>query len=192
MPGGVEGSPQELYNERGQVKDPEIAQEMAKVEKPFREKKVLGIFKPSNKRIKEGEQRAENLGKDLRIEKEDKNGLGSAQHKQNGQENLAATEQGELIDDIIPISVSCENRTNVRDPECMNNPELIRYSLERHAKQRLGESWKEKVKSFNIHLTVEDNLARNGNVFIYSDQVIMKDGTVVELGVGRTPDLSFF
>lgn len=44
----------------GQENDPEIAKEMALAEKPFRKKK-LGM-KPSEKRIKKGEEKAETIG----------------------------------------------------------------------------------------------------------------------------------
>lgn len=52
----------ELYNGQGQVEDPNIAHEMANAEKPYREKRILGIFK-DKKGIKKGEQLAEATGR---------------------------------------------------------------------------------------------------------------------------------
>jgi len=58
--------PNELYNEKGQVNDPEIAKEMAHIEKPYREsRRKFGPFelKPSKKTIQQGEKLAEDHGK---------------------------------------------------------------------------------------------------------------------------------
>ena len=49
-----------IYDEKGMVKDPKIANEMADAEKPYREKR-FGIFNPSKKTIQEGERIAEEL-----------------------------------------------------------------------------------------------------------------------------------
>jgi len=51
-----------LYNEMGQVENPEITREMAETEKPYREKRILGLFKDS-KEIKRGEDHGEKVGK---------------------------------------------------------------------------------------------------------------------------------
>lgn len=53
-----EGSPYDIYN-KGLVSDPEIAREMAEIEKPYRESKTLGIFPPTKNKLKEGEFLAE-------------------------------------------------------------------------------------------------------------------------------------
>ncbi len=49
---------QEAYDESGHVKDVDVAHEMAKAEDPFH-KKTLGIFSPSQEKIRKGEQEAE-------------------------------------------------------------------------------------------------------------------------------------
>lgn len=51
-----------LYNEQGQVDNPDVAREMAEAEKPYREKKILGLFK-DKKGIEQGKKLAENVGK---------------------------------------------------------------------------------------------------------------------------------
>ncbi len=59
----------ELTNSEGKVEDPVIAEEMAYIEKPFRENKKFGIFKPGKKKILEGENSAITHGKQLIKEK---------------------------------------------------------------------------------------------------------------------------
>ena len=44
-----------IYDTEGKVKDPEIAREMANVEKPYREQKRVGIFGPSQRKQYEKE-----------------------------------------------------------------------------------------------------------------------------------------
>ncbi|HOW37259.1 MAG TPA: hypothetical protein P5323_01475 [Candidatus Moranbacteria bacterium] len=51
----------ELYNKEGRVENPEVAKEMAETQKPFREKKILGLFK-DKKAIEFGEQLSESIG----------------------------------------------------------------------------------------------------------------------------------
>lgn len=53
-----------LYNGAGRVNDPEIAKAMAQTEKPFREKRIFGLFK-SKKSIEEGKENAERVGAEL-------------------------------------------------------------------------------------------------------------------------------
>lgn len=53
-----------LYNERGQVEDPEVAKEMAETENPYH-KKILGIFSASKKKVAEGEKKGEDAGKSI-------------------------------------------------------------------------------------------------------------------------------
>lgn len=53
-------SKEEVYDEQGRVKDPEIAREMAKVEDPYH-KKILGVIPTTQKRIEKGEKDAEGL-----------------------------------------------------------------------------------------------------------------------------------
>ncbi len=50
-----------LYNEQGQVEDPEVARKMANAEDPYHEK-MLGIFPASKKKIAEGEKFSEFIG----------------------------------------------------------------------------------------------------------------------------------
>lgn len=57
-----------LYNEEGQVNDPEIAREMANVEDPYH-KKRFGFLNPSQDKLKEGEMEAEKIGDHLQEEK---------------------------------------------------------------------------------------------------------------------------
>lgn len=68
----------EIYDESGKVKDTDVAEVMAHTEKPFREKKRLGIFRPSKKTIEEGERLAEEAG------------LKYAEEKQRQEENEKA------------------------------------------------------------------------------------------------------
>ncbi|HCP08360.1 MAG TPA: hypothetical protein DIT25_01000 [Candidatus Moranbacteria bacterium] len=58
-----------LYDKEGKVSDPEIAEKMAYAEKPFRERKILGLFKPSQAQIKLGEKIAEKVGMEALEEK---------------------------------------------------------------------------------------------------------------------------
>ena len=47
-----------IYDEKGRVKNPDIAQKMAGVEDSYH-KKILGVFKPSKGKIERGERDAE-------------------------------------------------------------------------------------------------------------------------------------
>ena len=58
-----------IYDTEGKVKDPEIAREMANVEKPYREQKRVGIFGPSQETVRKGERSAEDLAEQLWKEK---------------------------------------------------------------------------------------------------------------------------
>jgi len=58
-----------LYNEAGQVEDPDIAHEMAKTEDPYHKKSFFGLIKPGQKKLKEGEAAAEKVGETLVEEK---------------------------------------------------------------------------------------------------------------------------
>lgn len=49
---------EKFYNKEGQIQDENTARELAEVEKPFREKKILGIFPASEKQIEIGENAA--------------------------------------------------------------------------------------------------------------------------------------
>lgn len=60
--------PSELYvkegPDKGRVEDPEIALEMAKTEEKYgRKGKLFGLIKPSERKIKQGEEAAEMVGK---------------------------------------------------------------------------------------------------------------------------------
>ncbi|MFA5050747.1 MAG: hypothetical protein WC499_01375 [Patescibacteria group bacterium] len=61
---GIKSQNIELYDKEGRVQDPEIAQVMAKIEKPYREQKRWGVFGPSKKTIEKGEQLAEERGEE--------------------------------------------------------------------------------------------------------------------------------
>ena len=56
-----------LFNNQGQVENPEIAHEMANIEKPYREKRNFGYFKlkPKKKEVIKGEKFAEKYGEKL-------------------------------------------------------------------------------------------------------------------------------
>ena len=45
---------EKFYNKEGQIKSEEVAEELAYIEKPFREEKKFGIFPVSKKQIEEG------------------------------------------------------------------------------------------------------------------------------------------
>ncbi len=55
----------QLYNDEGQVRDSDIAHEMAKIEAPYHEKSFFGLVKPSEAKLKEGDAAAEKVGETL-------------------------------------------------------------------------------------------------------------------------------
>ncbi|MFA5133398.1 MAG: hypothetical protein WC459_01140 [Patescibacteria group bacterium] len=55
----------ELFDIRGRVKDAEVAREMANIEDPYHKKRLGGLIKPGEKKIKQGEDAALKKGKDL-------------------------------------------------------------------------------------------------------------------------------
>lgn len=57
---------EQMFDQNKKVEDPEIAEEMAYVEKPYRESKRYGIFKPSESKIKEGEMKAEEVEREMK------------------------------------------------------------------------------------------------------------------------------
>lgn len=75
---------EELYNEKGQVNDPEVARIMAKTEDPYH-KKSFFILKPSESKLREGEAEAERVGDRIKLNEEL-----AAQAEENGKffENL--------------------------------------------------------------------------------------------------------
>ncbi|MFZ2627159.1 MAG: hypothetical protein WAX81_05755 [Candidatus Moraniibacteriota bacterium] len=83
----------ELYNKQGQVENPEIAKEMAETEKPYRERKILGLFK-NKQEIKKGEKHSEAVGK-YHIDK-----LNKEQELQGIAENVKSLE---LLEDRIKL-----------------------------------------------------------------------------------------
>lgn len=91
-----------LYNKDGQVEDPEIAHEMAKVEDPYRKRDAFGLIDARQYRIKKGEKLAEAIGETLFQKK---------QHEENERritENFQPKE---------PFTLDIGNKTDYDKPE---------------------------------------------------------------------------
>ncbi len=52
----------EIYNHLGQVEDPDIAREMAKVEDPYHKRRFFGLLGPKKETIRKGEHEAAKQG----------------------------------------------------------------------------------------------------------------------------------